>query len=192
MATLPVRSGPMALVERQLEMLSPRDRKLLVGMLLFFTVVFVGGFWYILNSLLDDKASRVRDAKAAFAVVQELEREYEQAAAQFRAQEDRLREPKEKPVTAWVEELASKHGITEQLRAVNQQSSEIVGDVARTRYKVEIKRATQEPLYRFLHELETSPYPAMVEQATFKVTTVKKEKFMDLTLELVVLSMAEG
>ena len=192
MATLPVRSGPMAFVERQLEMLSPRDRKLLVGLLLFFALVFVGGFWYVLNGLLDDKASRVRDAKAAFAVIQQLETEYQQASARFESQKDRLREPKDKPVTAWVEELASKHGITEQLRAVNQQQSEVVGDVARTRYKVEIKRAAQEPLYRFLYELETSQYPAKVEQANFKVAYVKKEKFMDLTLELIVLSLAEG
>ena len=36
---------------------------------------------------------------------------------------------------------------------------------------------------------ETSPFPARVEQATFKVATVRKERLMDLTLEIVVLSV---
>ena len=55
---------------------------------------------------------------------------------------------------------------------------------------VEIKRAPQETLFRFLRDLETSGFPARVETANFKVVTVHgKEKAMDLTLEIVVLSL---
>jgi len=191
-AMLPVKDGPVAFVERQLEMLSVRDRRLLVGLVVAVTLVFIGGYWTLLNGLLNDKASRVREAKSALQVVRSLEAEYQQAAALFRAQEARLTESSKRPVTAWVEELATRHGLQEHLKAVDAGQSEVVGDLAQTRYKVQLRRAAQEPLYRFLHELETSDVPASVEEATFKVAYVKKEKFMDLTLELLVLSLAGG
>lgn len=193
MAELKVRTGPVAYVEQQLEMLSPRDRRLLVGLVLFFSVMLVGGYWYMLNGLLDDKAARVRDAKESLLLVQQLDSEYRQHKGTFEAQESRLREYGQQPVAAWIEELATEHGIIEQLRQVKESASEPVSDVVkRTTYKVEIKRAPQKELYEFLHALETSPFPASVEESVFKTAFYKKEKFLDLTMNLTVLSLSGG
>lgn len=189
MSTVNVRTGPFAAVERQLDALSPRDRKLLVGLVLFMMLVFVGIVLWGLNSLLDDKASRVRTAKESYATVLELDADFQRAAAAFATHEDRLRQYSHQPVTAWVEDLAKKHGVDTALSAVREKNAEEVGDLVQTRYTVEIKKSPQEPLYRFLYDLETSPFPARVEQATFKVATVKKERLLDLTLEIVVLSV---
>jgi hypothetical protein len=192
MATLSMRSGPMAAIERQLEVLSPRDRRLLVGLVLFVVVLATVGFWYLLHGILDTRASRVRAAKETFATVSALEQDYVAADAQFSAQKDRLEEYSKQPVTAWIEDLAQKHELKEQLSAVRQNTSEQIGDIVQTRYTVELKKAAQEPLYRFLHDLETSGFPAKVQEAAFKVVTVKKEKALDLQLEIVVLSLTEG
>ncbi|MBX2796250.1 MAG: type II secretion system protein M [Myxococcales bacterium] len=194
MATIEVRTGPLAAIEQQLEMLSPRDRKLLVGLVLFFAVVFVGGYWYLLNDLLNDKASRVREAKESLVMIQALDAEHKEHSARFAAQESRLREHSKQRVQPWVEDLATKHSITgKQLNSVSSQSSEPVSDVIeRTTYKVELKRVPQEALYRFLYDLETSSFPASIEQADFKVAYYKKEKLMDLTLQLTVLKLVEG
>ncbi|MEZ4236779.1 MAG: type II secretion system protein GspM [Myxococcota bacterium] len=192
MATVPVRTGVMAVIERQLEALSPRDRKLLVGLVLCVVVFATLGFWYLLNGLLDDKASRVRSAKEAYARVQQLEQEYQAAEARFDAQKGRLEEFANQPVSAWIEDLAQKHELNDALAAVKQNAGEQVGEIVQTRYSVELKRAQQEPLFRFLYELETSDFPARVEQASFRVVNSRKEKQMDLTLDLVVLSLAEG
>ncbi|HHO50483.1 MAG TPA: hypothetical protein ENK18_06305 [Deltaproteobacteria bacterium] len=190
MATIQVRTGLTATIEQQLEMLSPRDRKLLVGLVLCLSAAFVGGYWYLLNGLLDDKASQVRDAKSALAIVHQLDTEYRQHTAQFEAQRDRLQEHSAKSTSSWIEGLATEYGIIEQLRAVNELTVEPLSDVMkRETFRVELKRVPQEPLYRFLYALETDSYPASVESATFKVTYKKKEKFMDLTLELAVLSL---
>lgn len=190
MATIQVRTGLTATIEQQLEMLSPRDRKLLVGLILFFAVVFVGGYWYLLNSQLDEKANRVREAKSALLTVQQLDAEYRQHTAQFETQKDRLSQHLDKSTSSWIEGLATEHGIIEQLRAVNALTVEPLSDVMkRETFRVELKRVSQEPLYRFLHALETDGYPASVESATFKVTKQKKVKVMDLTLELAVLSL---
>lgn len=193
MAEIKVRTGPVAYVEQQLEMLSPRDRRLLVGLVLFFAVVFVGGYWYMLNGMLEDKASRVRSAKESLLLVRQLDTEYQKHKSTFQAQESRLREYGTQPVAAWVEGLATEHGIIEQLRSVNEAASEPVSDIVkRTTYKVEVKRAPQKELYEFLHALETSPFPASVEESKFKVSFYKKEKFMDLSMSLTVLSLTGG
>lgn len=192
MATLPVRTGVTALVERQLEALSSRDRKLLVGLVLSGVVLFVFGFWYLLHGALDSKASRVRDAKDKLVAIQRLEAEYQGAAEQFAAQEDRLSQFARQPVSAFIEDLAKQNDLSEALTAVRNNKAEEVGDILQTRYTVELKKAPQESLYRFLHALETSGFPARVEQANFKVVYVKKEKMMDLTLELIVLSLKES
>src|SRR5688572_4184560 len=89
MPTLSMRSGPVAAIERQLEVLSPRDRKLLVGLVLSAVILATLGFWWLLHGVLETKASRVRAAKETFASVTALEQDYLAADAQFAAQKDR-------------------------------------------------------------------------------------------------------
>lgn len=192
MATELVRAGRMAAIERQLEALSPRDRKLLVGLVLVAVVVGTVGFWYMLHGVLDDKASRVRTAKETYVRVQQLEQEFKVAEAKFAGQRSGLEQFANQPVTAWIEDLAQKHELNEALTAVRQNAGEQLGEVVQTRYTVELKKASQESLYHFLYDLETCGYPARVQQANFRVVTVRKDKMMDLTLELIVQSLAEG
>lgn len=189
MPTLSMRSGPLATLERQLEILSPRDRKLLVGLVLSVVVLGTVGFWYLLHGMLETKASRVRTAKESYATVSAHEQDYLAAEAQFAAQKDRLEEYSKQPVTAWLEEVALKYELKPLLTGVRENTSETIGDIVQTHYTVDLKKAPQEPLYRFVHELETSGFPAKVKEAVFKVSTVKNEKLMDLQLELVVLSL---
>src|SRR5687767_168639 len=106
MSTVNIRTGPFAIVERQLDALPPRDRKLLAGLVLLVVVVATFAFWYFLHQALESKASRVRAAKDALVAVQELDAEYQAAAAQFAAQKGRLEQFANQPVTAWVEDLA--------------------------------------------------------------------------------------
>lgn len=192
MATLQVHRGPLAFVDRTLDSLSPRDRKLLVAMVLFFVGVLTAGFWYSLHTMLQAEAERVVDAKETYVTVLASSKEVERANAQFAAQEARLRRSTQQPVTAWVEELAKEHGLDQQLSKVTPQNAEALGTIVQTHYTVELKKAPQEALYRFLYALETSDFPASVDEAKFKVAMVKKEKFLDVSLDIVVLSSAEG
>lgn len=191
MATLPVRTGPTAMIERQLDALSPRDRILLVGLLGSGAAVVLIVFFYAAYSLLDGKADSVRKAKERVFAMQVLQQDYRDAASTFDAHEQRLRS--KPPVSTFVEELARKHELGEQLSNINAQGNpEVVGSLSQQRYTVEIKKAPQENLFRFLHELETSGYPASVEQAAFKTQAGKDGMLMNLTLDLMVLSVAEG
>lgn len=190
MASLSVRSGPAAAIERQLEALSPRDRKLLVGLVICVIVAMTIGLWFFLQGQLETKASRVRSAKDSLVAVMALEQEYQEANARFLAQKGRLEEYGKQPVTAFIEDLALKHSLNETLQ-VKQNASEHVGDIVQTRYTVDLKKAPQEALYRFLYDLETNGFPAKVDTASFKVVTVKKERQLDLNLDIIVLSLEE-
>ena len=182
MASLSMRSSIYTAVERQLEVLSPRDRKLLVGLLLFGLAIATAGLWFFLHGQLEDKASRVRAAKESLGAITLASRE---------KLENLIEEYSKQPVTAFLEGLALKHSLNESLTSVHQNASETVGDIVQTRYTVNLKKAPQEQLYRFLHEIETSGFPAKIETAAFKVVTVKKERQLDLNLDIIVLSLAE-
>ncbi len=191
MAQLPVRSGPMAFVDRQLEALSPRDRMLLVGLLGFGATVFVLVSGYIAYSVLDSKAMAVIEVKGQVAEMQVLQRKYQAAEGTFKSHEEALRN--KQPVSTFIEGLASKHEITDQLANINAQGTpEVVGSISQQRYTVEIKKAPQENIFRFLYDLETSGYPVSVEQAVFKAQKTRDGVMMNLTLELMVLSVAES
>jgi len=192
MATAPIARGPGAFVERQLESLSPRDRKLLVGLLSFMGIAFVSVLWYSLYTVLDDKASRVREAKSQLEIVKVLEAEHAAAAGKLEASESRLAQYKGKRVSAHIEELANQRDMNEQLKAVNEVSSEQVGNIKQTTYKVDLKGLDYATAYGFMYELETSGYPVHIEMADFKKTFVKKVKKLNVTLELVVFELAES
>lgn len=191
MPSLPVQSGPTAFLERQLEALSPRDRKLLAGLLAFGALLFVMGFAYSAYSLLVSKSSYVIETKEALVEVQQAQLDYAQAEATFSAHEDRLRN--KEPVSAFLEGLAKKHNVSDELKNINAQGNpELVGTLSQQRYTVEIKKAPQENLFRLLHDLETSGYPASVESADFKHQATREGNMMNLTLELIVLSVGES
>ncbi len=179
-------------IENQLEMLSPRDRKMLVGLMGFGAILFVGFFWYTLYGIIDGQAAKVRTAKGELAKVQMLQRDAVAATKQLADQEKRLKEYENKRLSAHVEELATKRGLNDQLRNVNETSAEVVGNLKQTRYKVELKGISYQESIGFLYDLETSGFPASVENASFKSTTVKREKKLNLTLELIVFSLAEA
>jgi hypothetical protein len=171
-----------------------RDRRLLIGLFSFFGIAGVLLLWWTLYGFLEDQASRVRDAKAKLEEVQVLQQEYLAASAQATAQEQRLRAYQGRPVSAYIEQIASQEEILDYLRAVNSSGApEVVGSIRQTVYTVDLQRVPElSSLIRFLHELETGGYPARVDTASFRTTTRRDEKTYNLKLDLVVYSLAEG
>jgi hypothetical protein len=195
MANAPIASGPSAFIERQLESLSPRDRKLLIGLVSFMAIVFVSVLWYSLYSVLNDKVSRVRETKSQLEAVRILDAERRAAMTKLESAEARLAQYKGKRVSAHIEEVAQKRDIPQEhvdgIKKVGS-GSEQVGKVKQTTYKVDLKGLDYSDAYGFIYELETSGYPVHVQTADFRKTFVKKEKKLNVTLELVVFELAEG
>lgn len=185
-------SGPMAFVERQLESLSPRDRKLLVGLVSGMSLIFVSVLWWSLYGVLESKAEEVRSAKLRLENIRIVQQEYEDAMAEIQRQETRLEEYKGKRVSAYIEEVASGRGVLEQLRSVNEAGVEQVGNIRQSKYRIELKRIEYEAAFGFIYELETSGFPTQVEVAQFRTVKSREGKVLDLMLELVVYSLAEA
>jgi type II secretory pathway component PulM len=178
--------------ERQIELLSPRDRRLLMGLVGFGALLGLAVLWWSLDGMLDDKASRVRLAKENLSIATQMQADFKVASAKLGDQETRLKEYTNQPISAKIEEIASNRGVLESLRSVNENSTEIVGKMKQTKYSIDFKAMPIESAMGLLYDLETDPYPVSVEMADFKVTTNREGKKMSMTLELVVFMLAEG
>jgi hypothetical protein len=188
------RRGVAAAVERQLESMSARDRKLLGGLVAFVSTAFLVGTWWSLSGILAARAADVRDANQKLAQIRLLQGELAEANATLEAQQARIQQSASQPVGAWVEKLATDAGVLGELRNVNETSAEVVGGLKQTHYKIELKKSQYDPMLAFLYGLESSGYPAQVELASIKTASGGKDKgkVYDLTLDVVVYSLEEG
>jgi hypothetical protein len=170
-------------IEAQLDAMSPRDRMLLSGLLSFFSLVFVLGLVWLVRGAVEDKASRVRTAKDNLEVISAMADEYDLAQQKIKRGEERLQQFKGQTASAYLESVARNNGVIDSL-TVNQQGSDVVGTLRQTQYRAELKRVPLEQATNFLHEVETSGYPASVTLARFKASGTPGAKVIDLTLEL--------
>jgi type II secretory pathway component PulM len=175
-----------SVLETQLESLSSRDRKLLAGLVFVICMLVVmGTSWWVRGSL-NDRASRVIMAKQDLQTAYALRSEYDRVAGIVATAEERLASSPPQQLGAFVEALTSKHSIREGLRGVKEQGSTEDLGVKVTTYEVEFRKVALEPLLKVLLEMESSNYPLRIEDARFKVVYFKRERLMDLTLEIVV------
>lgn len=180
-----------ATVESQLEKLSPRDKKLLSGMLLFFgigalvmlTITLVG----FQRALEED----VRQAKLALMEVQTQQAAYDIAEAKLKAQEARLGQFATTALSAHVEVLADELGIKDGLRDAQRSEQVVEAGVESTKWKIVVKGRTYDEAINFILRLENSGYPLRVENARLKKVTVKREPAVDLTLDVYTFKLVE-
>lgn len=181
-----------AFVETQLDSMSPRDRRLLVGLALAMIAGFVILVWYVLSGQIDDRASRVMGAKRNLQVAHELDADGRAALLRIQAAEKRLAMYTGQPFAAYVEKVAANNGLSEALRAVTEVNAEMVGSIRQTRYRVEVRGVQYSSANSFIFELETNGYPLMVQSAKYKPTRQKDGVVIDLTVEVIVSKLAEG
>jgi hypothetical protein len=175
----------------QLDELSTRDRNLLTGLLLFGGFATTGFITWTLTAWLADAASRVEVAKEKLQASQELRAEYMGVLQQIDAAEARLAQMKARSVSAFVEDLANRAAVKENLQAANETESQVVGQFRQSSYKVELKGAPLGGVVAFLHNIETSDFPVRVESARLRGVSMRPEKKIDLSLELISYSLEE-
>ncbi|MEZ4322770.1 MAG: hypothetical protein R3F61_35205 [Myxococcota bacterium] len=184
--------GIRGAVEAQLEKMSPRDKRLLTGLILFvsFTVLIL--MTYTLVSVRQGLEDRVRSAKTTLVEVQRLQHEYDVAAATLKAQETRLEQYAGQQLSAYVEQLAVEQGIQEGLRDAQRVEQIEENGLVSTKWKVVLKGRSYDEAIRFLLALENNGYPIRVENARLKRVTVKREAAVDLTIDLITFKVAES
>lgn len=179
-------------VVEAIEDLSSRDRKLALGLLALAALLLVGGTAFGLKSLIDDRASRVVAVKEHLVEAQDLATEYELLKAKLGDVETRMGQFKASQVSTYLEGWAGTAGVLPTLKEVRETGAESVGAYRKRTYRVEFAEAELGGLVKFLHAVETSPYPMKVRSARFKAKDRREERPVDLQLELVTFSREEG
>lgn len=181
-----------ARVDAILEGLSPRDRKLLIGLVLFALVILVGGGFFIMSSSLDAKETQLAERRSDLNYVETLAEEYTSSQATLEEIEAELRKSGGQDLSAFLEKAATEVKIAENLDSVREKNVVELGSLEQKNYDVTVSRLTQDQVVDFLYEVEGGDFPLKISSANFKVVTVKGEKLVTLKLDIAAYRLLEG
>lgn len=182
----------MSSLTAMFESLSPRDRKLLAGLFMFFGIGFAVLVAVTLRATISDKSSRVETARDAYLALEEDAEKYLASAAIVESAEERMAEFASQPVSAFMESTAAKVGVRSELSVEKHGEEETFKGVKLTRYQVELKRVKLDLALNFIHDVETSGYPLRIDNTHIRTLTISGEKTYNVTLEVAAFSKVEN
>lgn len=177
-------------IDAQVDALSPKDSRLLGGLLVFILMLVVGGSFVVTTGSLDRKQAILQSNLDSVEFLEVAAAQLGEANAVVAASEDRLEKYKSEGFKPFVEKTARAQSID--LNTVTDQGSETIGRIKQTKYKISIKRVELSAVVDFIMALETSGYPMRIEDAHFKTVKASGEKVITLTLEVVALTLVSG
>ncbi len=172
--------------------LSPRDRKLLIGLVLFGLIVVVGGGFFLMKGALDGMDTSLAERRSDLNYVQSLREEYEAGQVQLADVEEELRTSGGQDLSAFLEKAATEAKIASNLSSVREKSVVELGSLEQKNYNVSVSRITQDQAVDFLYAVENGDYPLRITSANFKVVKVKGEKFLNLKLDIAAYRLIES
>ena len=177
-------------IDAQADALSPKDSRLLGGLLAVVFIAILGGGYMLISEGIASKEAALKSKLDTVEFLEIAAAELVTATDTIAASEARLEKYKSEGFKPFVEKTAKTKSI--ELDAVTDQGSESIGGVKQTKYKVSIKRVELSAILDFILELETSGYPMRIENAHFKTVKASGEKVITLTLEVVALTLVAG
>lgn len=187
------RLGRVAAIERiesLVESLSPRDRRLLTGLTVFFTVALFAGGAYLVKGALDKQETQITYKTEQLVRAQEILLESGALRARVDGAEARLKGRQGLILQSFIEKEVLAAGITQdKLQNLNPRS-EVPGErYKQTVVEVQLKEITLDSLVRFLHSIEYGDVPIHVK--SLRVHTGRRQRSdLDVDLELLVVSLA--
>lgn len=175
--------------------MTQRDRRLFLGLVAFFLVVFVSvGLWWM-RSTLAGVESRIADREEKLHLIRVLAVDQAEAAGKAEEIEEALRANADTDLSSFLEQAAKKAGIEDKLDQVKEKTTATDGVVQEKVYAVKLDKVELSELTTFLYEIETASFPLRVH--TFKAKSRKRGENRVLTVDLdiasyKVLEEAEG
>lgn len=163
--------------------MSPRDRKLLVGLAIFLALALLGGAWWLGGGIVADARSRVTDREAALDQLQSLAAAQSEASAQVASIEEELRKHADQDLPSYMEKSAQKVGLSANLSGVREKEVRTEGTLEEKVYGVEIAKISLQQLVDLLYEIETSGYPLRIRSMKTKSVTVQGAKLLNVSME---------
>lgn len=164
--------------------MTPRDRRLFVGLVVFVNVVIVGGLFWFGRGVLADLESKVDDREQTLSLVTALAAEQSTGAEEVERIEEELRRNSTQDLPSFIEKAAQQVGISAQLQGVREKGTTTVGTLEEKTYGVELSRLSLQQLVDFLHAIEAARYPLRVRTTKVKTLTTAGVKALNVTLEV--------
>lgn len=172
--------------------LSPRDRKLLLGMVAFLLVAVVGGGAYALNRALHAQRDRLDERQSQLMQLEAMLAEHGANAAQIGAIEDRIRAHADTDLQAFVEQAGKEVGISDRITGVREKPGTTTGDLEDRLYTVTLTRLTLDEYSNFLFEVEGAGYPLKVRTTKIKRRARGEEITLDVDMDISAFRLVEA
>lgn len=177
--------------EEVLTDLSPRDRRLLVGLVCGASLVLVLGLTWWMSSRLNQLSDRLVGRQDTLRMVAALAEEQSTAVDRADDIEDELARHSNTNLSAFLEQAASRAGIEDMLDSVRENSSTSDGVLEDKLYSVELSKIDTAAFANFLYEVETAGYPLKIRSTKVKVSTRSGEKQLRVSMDVSAFSLVE-
>lgn len=172
--------------------MSPRDRTLLVGLVIAVLVFFVGGAGWLAKGYLADLRSRVADREATLSQVSGMAADYESASKDIARIEEELRKHSGQDLSSFMEKASQKIGIGDNLKGVREKSARTEGNLEEKVYGVDVDKITLAQLTSFLYEVEASGYPLQIRSTRVKASGQPGSRVLTVAMEISAFQIVEA
>jgi len=164
--------------------MSPRDRKLLTGLLVVGVVALIGGSGWWVNGRLNDMQTRLDDRSETLrliGVMAEDEKLNAEKAGQIEAE---LKRHSGTDLSTYMEQTAEKVGVRDRLDSVKEKQAIVDGNLEEKLYAVALSKLTVTEMSKLVKELESNGYPLKVRSLKLKTRNSGDEKLIDMNLDI--------
>lgn len=164
--------------------MSPRDRKLFVGLIVGAYVVVLGGMYWLASRQLADVQSRIASAEQTLGLVTGLAADQESAGAEAKRIDEQMQKYEGQDLPSFVERAAQKTGVSSNLQGVREKQVVTDGPIEEHMFTVDVSKVSLQQLVEFLYEVETTGYPLKIRTMKTKVVSVSGVKMLNVSMEV--------
>ncbi len=167
-----------------LEGMTPRDRGLVYGLAIFFTLVVLVLGTMGMKSRLSGLEETLRTHRGQLAMVKELQISYEEGSVELEQVQQKLQAHQGTTLSTFLEKTADKVQIRDSLKQVKERSTTTMESMEEKQFTAQLRPIDLEQLVSFLYEVETSGYPLLIRSMTAKTIKVSGAKMLNVTFDI--------
>lgn len=171
--------------------MAPRDRGLLLGLVVLATLAVVGGGAWWMHGTIGGLESRVDSRADTLHLLKVMASEHEAAVAQSDEIKAKLKEHSGSDMSSFLEQAAKNSGVADRLNQVREKSVTTNGVLEEKLYAVALSQLSTEEMSNFLFEVETAGYPLQIRTFKVKSRTRKGDKTLNLDMDIAAFRVVE-
>jgi hypothetical protein len=164
--------------------MSPRDRKLLTGLLVVGVVALIGGSGWWVNGRLHDMQARLDDRSETLRLIDVMADDEKLNAEKAGQIEAELKRHSGTDLSTYMEQTAEKVGVRDRLDSVKEKQAIVDGNLEEKLYAVALSKLTVTEMSKLVKELESNGYPLKVRSLKLKTRNSGDEKLIDMNLDI--------